>query len=100
LLTKEIIKPNSVIVTLTASSLKPREYRILIPPEGRYLFPNCYAKIELQTDDIDVMERHYNPKFHELSIGKWLRVHPELKPGDKLIIEVIEPMKRYRLKIA
>lgn len=89
-----------VIIRLTASSLKPGEFRIRIPQEGRYLFPSSYAKIELHTDDIDVMERHYNPKYHDLSIGKWLRVHyGGLKPGDKLIIEAIEPMKRYRLKI-
>ncbi len=33
-------------------------------------------------------------------LGKWFRAHPELKPGDKLVIELIEPMKRYRLKVA
>ena len=30
-------------------------------------------------------------------LGRWFDVH-KLNPGDKVIIEVIEPMKRYRLK--
>jgi hypothetical protein len=32
-------------------------------------------------------------------LGQWFRAHPELKKGTKVEIEVIEPMKRYRLKI-
>jgi len=33
-------------------------------------------------------------------LGKWFRAHPELKPGNNLVIQVIELMKRYRLKVA
>jgi len=92
---------NSVIIILTPSSLKPEEYRIHIPAKGNHLFPSLYKEIDLETNDISVMKRTYNPKYHELSIGEWLSVHrDELEPGDKLIIEVVVPMKRYRLKKA
>ncbi|MCX6010282.1 MAG: bifunctional phosphopantothenoylcysteine decarboxylase/phosphopantothenate--cysteine ligase CoaBC, partial [Chloroflexi bacterium] len=33
-------------------------------------------------------------------LGQWFRAHPELRKGTKVEIEVIEPMKRYRLRIA
>ena len=90
---------NSVIIKLTDGILNPKEYRFRIPKARRDLFPDYYAEVELQTDDIGVMERHYNPKYNELSIGEWLSVHPELNPGDFLLIKVIEPMKKYRLEI-
>ena len=32
------------------------------------------------------------------NLRPWFKAHPELNAGDKLIFEVIEPMKRYRLK--
>jgi hypothetical protein len=88
----------SVIVELTESSLKPTEYRVLIRKKYVGLFPSTYTKIKLHSNDIEVMERTYNPKYPELSIGKWLRVHKELKPGDEIIIEVIKPMTDYRIR--
>ena len=90
---------NSVIIKLTNGILNPKEYRFRIPKAGRDLFPNCYAEVELQTNDIGVMKRHYNPDYHELSIGKWFSAHPELKAGDKLCIKVIEQMRKYHLEI-
>jgi phosphopantothenoylcysteine decarboxylase/phosphopantothenate--cysteine ligase len=36
----------------------------------------------------------------EDKLVQWFRAHPELKPGHRVIIEVIKPMKRYSLKIA
>ena len=89
----------SVRIRLTAGDLKPEEYRVRVPKAAHHLFPNYYAAIELHTDDLDVMVRHYNPKYRELSIGRWLHVHPELKPGDRVRITAIEPMKKYRLEI-
>ena len=96
----DVINPvNSVIIMLTQSSLKPPERRVRIPSKGKYLFPHVRKKVELHTYDIGIMKRYYDPKFQELSIGKWLKSHPELKPGDKIIIEAMKPMKSYRLKI-
>jgi len=90
---------SSVIIELTPSSLKPKEYRILIPKKGRCLFPNYYKRIEIETDEIGELECTYNPTYCQLSIGKWLSLHPELGVGDRLIIKVIEPLKRYHLEI-
>ena len=91
---------NSVIIKLTPSSLKPEEYRIRIPKEGWHLFPTYNAEVELYKEDGNILSKphHYNPKYHELSIGGWLNVHRELKAGDKIRITVIEPMKKYRLE--
>jgi len=37
--------------------------------------------------------------MRSLRFSRWYRQHPTIKVGDKVVFEVIEPMKRYRLRI-
>jgi len=79
-------------------------YSIYIPPAKKYLFPVSKTTLELETD-IGQIECGFGTApasgaWLQKGLPDWFKAHPELKPGDKLIIEVIEPMKRYRLKIA
>jgi len=80
-------------------------YSIYIPAAEKYSFPVSKTTLELETDDIGQIECGFGTApasgaWLQKGLSDWFKAHPELKPGDKLIIEVIEPMKRYRLKIA
>jgi len=46
------------------------------------------------------VSRGQNKVAIQRNLGEWFRAHRELQRDDKLIIECIEPMKRYSLKIA
>ena len=68
----------------------------------KHLFPSLDTAVKLETD-IGVIEvlfyvANWGQGFGE-GIGEWFKVHPELKPGDKLRITVTEPMKKYSLEI-
>ncbi len=76
------------------------EYRRLyIPREKRALFPNYGSPLELETDVGIIKTRFEEGGYIWTGTGKWFGSHPELTAGQKLIIEVVEPEKRYRLKI-
>jgi len=81
------------------------EYHYIQIPKGRKdLFPASNTTLELETD-IGIIETEFytDPSwglwFTKKGLPGWFKAHPELKPGDKLIIKVIEPMKKYRLEI-
>lgn len=68
----------------------------------KHLFPSSDTVVKLETD-IRVIEvlfyvASWGQGFGE-GMQEWFKAHPELKPGDKLRITVIEPMKKYRLEI-
>jgi phosphopantothenoylcysteine decarboxylase/phosphopantothenate--cysteine ligase len=78
-------------------------YSIYIPAAKKYLFPVSKTTLELETD-IGQIECGFGTApasgaWLQKGLSGWFKAHPELKPGDKLIIEVIEPMKCYSLKI-
>jgi len=73
-------------------------WRLLVPKENRDLFPEYGSKFELETD-VGAIETRFDKWGISKGMGKWFRSHPELRVGQKLIIEVIEPRKRYRLKM-
>jgi len=81
-------------------TLKPWhiKYDYIDIPTEEGLFPSFQTRLILETD-IGVIERSFIPTYHRVRVGKWFRAHPEIKAGDKLIIEAIEPMKKYRLEI-
>ncbi len=82
-----------------------------IPRGGRRFFPGFKVPFKLETD-IGEIETYVTSgradtqvgdpdggKYIQPNLVKWYRQHPTIKVGDKVIFEVIEPMKRYRLKI-
>lgn len=97
-------------------AVKPAYLRykyIHIPQEYRSRFPGFKIPFELETDRGTFQVRikdggkpsrwrpgDMNTVAEMHGLGKWFNTHRELKAGDKVTIEVIEPMKRYRLKIA
>jgi len=115
--------PSEEVVTKLPKELPLSELSISVQPahieheylpifqKYRDLFPGFREPFELETD-IGVIETsvygmhpknwregdmNSNAEFHK-GLGKWFRAHPELKPGNNLVIQVIELMKRYRLK--
>jgi hypothetical protein len=81
--------------------------------ECRSWFPGFKVPFGLETDrgtfQVDITDAYpsrwqqgdMNSTAEMRGLGKWFQEHRgDLKLGDNLVIEVIEPMKRYRLKIA
>lgn len=68
----------------------------------KHLFPGSDTEVKLETD-VGVIENIFRvASWGQGFVGgikEWFKAHPELKPGDKLRITVIEPMKKYRLEI-
>ncbi len=89
-------KSDSVEIALKHWQMK---YPFISIPARKDLFPDSETKLTLETD-IGVIEAHFIPKYRRVALSKWFKAHPELRAGDKIIIKVIEPMKRYRLEIA
>jgi len=89
-------KLDSVEIALKHWQMK---YPFISIPARKDLFPDSETKLTLETD-IGVIEAHFIPKYRRVALSKWFKAHPELRAGDKIIIKVIEPMKRYRLEIA
>lgn len=84
---------------------------IPIPKIYRNLFPGYKEKFVIETD-IGEITTYITSAPRETDVGdaksgqyikkgltKWFKSHPELKVGDVIVLEVIEPHKRYRLKI-
>lgn len=84
---------------LKKNELKHR--RLKISATESSLFPNVGVEFRVETD-VGVFKTHVSrekpPRIRFIS--KWFDSHPELKIGDQLVIDVIEPMKRYRLRKA
>jgi len=99
----EVSKEGKYEIGYIELELKPYmiEYRrLFVPKEKRAIFPDYGGHLELETDVGTVKTMFEEGGYIWTGTGKWFGAHPELKAGDKVIIEVIEPMKRYRLKIA
>jgi len=105
-LSRLIFNPPILVVVIEKRTkeleLKPYmiEYgRLFVPKEKRALFPDCGSPLELETDVGIIKTRFEEGGYIWTGTGKWFGSHPELTAGQKLIIEVAEPEKRYRLKI-
>ncbi|MBI4285924.1 MAG: hypothetical protein HY670_08535 [Chloroflexi bacterium] len=94
--------PNGDSVETKLSSDSIRARYILIPAPRRALFPKSEVDFELQAEGVGSIQTRLSRPYPSTSlqrIGPWFKAHPGLKPGDKVKITVIEPMKRYRLEI-
>lgn len=94
---------------LNASS---RKYvYIPLPKDKRHFFPGFRVSFELITD-VETVTAHVVGEPHGASVdignpyagrnirgklGPWYARHPELKAGDRLRVEALEPGKRYKL---
>lgn len=91
---------NSFEISLAPSYIA--SYCIYIPVAKKHLFPAFNTTLELDTD-VGSIETGFNIDSWGIWLSKglapWFKRHPQLESGDKLIITVIEPMKKYRLEI-
>jgi len=98
---EETLQVQTVEVKLRRSYIE--SYSIYIPAAKKYLFPVSKTTLELETD-IGQIECGFGTApasgaWLQKGLSGWFKAHPELKPRDKLIIEVIERMNCYSLKI-
>lgn len=90
----------------------PRKYALIpIPKEYRRFFPGYKVPFILETDIGEIRTKvtsaprgteYGDPdagNYIQGGLKPWYNKHKDLKEGDKLIIEVIEPKKRYRLYV-
>jgi len=73
--------------------------RLFVTREKRAFFPAYGSRLELETDVGTIETKFEEGGYIWTGTGRWFVAHPELTVGQKLIIEVIEPMKKYRLEI-
>lgn len=85
------------------SSIKRPSPYINIPEDVRHIFPQDDVRFKIETDDGEfgthIVHKHRMYGKDHFHFTEWFKAHPELKPGDKVIIKVIEPMKKYRLEL-
>lgn len=92
------------IVEITMQCSYREQGYINIPKTWWHLFPPTTTELELEAKPMGVIHTQFyvevKGSHHGFStnLRPWFKAHPELNAGDKLIFEVIEPMKRYRLK--
>ncbi|MBI4303303.1 MAG: hypothetical protein HY665_03060 [Chloroflexi bacterium] len=102
---------NMIELKLNASS---REYvYIPLPKDKRHFFPGFKVDFQLETD-VRTLTAHVTSQANGASVevgnphagthirgkfGRWFAKHPELKAGDRLRIEALEPGKRYKLSV-
>ncbi len=91
-----------VKITLCPPSYIER-YQIIPIREDRHLFPQDGVYFTLETHlgvfPVRVMRHRGWPPHIHLMKTKWFGAHPKLGAGDEVFIEVIEPMKKYRLEL-
>jgi len=73
--------------------------RLHVPKANKDLFPDYGSTFELETNIGIIQTRLEESGQMWTGMSKWFHSHRELRAGQKVIIEVVEPKKRYRLKI-
>ena len=82
----------------------PRKYRLQFPSYGEEFtlltdIGEIPAKVTSKYKREENLEKagNYIKSVKPGELGKWYRKHPELKPGSKIIIEILEPKRKYKL---
>jgi len=91
----------------------PREYGLInLTKKIRGFFPGYKEEFILETDIGEIVTKvtsapkgvqigdPFGGTYIQGGLKPWYKKHQELKDGDKLIITIIEPKKRYKLNIA
>ena len=98
---------------ITVPSPSFRKFHLFNIPKGRrHFFPGYRIPFHLETD-IGTIQTYVtsaprgtefgNPDagvYVQSKLADWYRAHPKINVGNKIVVEVIEPMKRYGLKTA
>jgi hypothetical protein len=108
--TAEITGQGSLGIIIKPGCIK---YHVFyIPKFRRTFFPGYKVPFRLETDMGEIETYVTSARagaqvgdpdkgaYIQANLAEWYRRHPEIKVGDRVILELIEPMKRYRLKKA
>jgi len=107
--TIEIIRQGSLeVIVRTPTCIN--YHLFYIPKPSRRFFPGYEVPFKLVTD-LGEIETYVTSAragtpvgdpdagtYIQAKLAEWYRRHPMIKVGDKVMFEVIEPMKRYRLR--
>jgi len=91
---------DSSFIFITVANFWIRYKRLRIASEHlAYLSLSHDMSFELETD-VGIIKTKID-KWNEICVGmgKWYKAHPELKAGDTVTFQILEPMKKYRLEI-
>lgn len=105
-----LLSQDTLEITITNPSFT-KFHVIYIPKDKRRFFPGFKTPFELETD-IGTIQTYVSSApagtqvgdptkgvYFQANLAGWYRQHPELKVGDRLVVKVLEPMKKYRLEI-
>lgn len=104
---------NEKVIELRLNASSRKYVYIPLPKDKRLFFPGYKVNFELRTD-VGTFIAHATSEPQGASVavgdpyagthirgkfGPWYARHPELKAGDRLRIEVLEPGERYKLSV-
>ena len=97
---------------LEVSSISWAKFNLVqIPLKYRAFFPGYRVPFTLETDVGEIQTYMSSApqgtatgdplqgKYFQTNLKKWYLAHPEVKPGVIVVIDALEPMKRYRLSV-
>ena len=106
-------KEREIRIQLTSESIhSARTYSVIpIPRAKRRFFPGYKVDFYLELDDITITTRvtsapkgtlqgdPYGGAYMQGNLKSWYLRHPEIKDGSVLLIESLDPGKKYKLSI-
>jgi len=110
---EEVIPPPLGELEITIRNPSNMKFHTLdVPRDSRRFFPGYKIPFELETD-VGTIQTWVSsaPEGTEVgdpdkgtyiqrNLAEWYRRHPTIQVGDKVVFEVIEAMKRYRLEVS
>ncbi len=114
---RTIYSKSTNVVEITLRSASPQKYKLIpVPKEVRNFFPGYNIPFILETDVGEIAAKvtsaregtkegdpdagYYIKSVSRRGLTRWYDEHKDLKLGEKLLIEVIDPMEKYRLSIS
>lgn len=114
--TRNVYSKSSNIIEIVINSSSPKKFHLIpCPKQFRHYFPGYNIPFILETDIGEITAKvtaalkgtpYGDPNAGSCiksvvrnGLTNWYDKHDDLKLGDKILIEVIEPKKRYSLSI-
>lgn len=108
----EVSHEEKVIEIELGSLRSPRKHALILVPRGRRgFFPGYKVYFDLETDTRAIRTRVTSApegtpvgdpnggRYIQGGLRPWYDNHSELRPGDRLRFEALEPGKRYKLSV-
>ena len=108
LLRQEAGRDDKILITVKPAHMRygylhiPQEYRVLFPGfKMPFKVETCRGVFEAYITDTNPsrwQQGDMNSSANIHGLREWFKTHTQIKTGDSLVIESIEPLKLYRLK--